>query len=110
MPQFYLEWLLHDCPLNKTLLSYDILSGVSACSLQLGYNIYNALQVSSDYDSLVCAATELYESCLSTQSIPQMALLYMQPVNDFIKLFQQSQCNNRTQDNSLLVNFEGMYS
>ena len=106
--QFYMEWLLHDCPLNKTLLSYDILNGVSTCSLQLGYNMYNTLQVSSDFVAMVCAADELYEACISIQSVPQIVQLYMQPLDDMVTLFRQSQCNNGTRDNTLLVNFEGM--
>ena len=107
LAQHQMEWLLLECPLNKTLVSYDILHGVSSCSLKLGYNLYNGLQVSSDFVGVLCAAEELYQICLSTESVPQMAQLYMQPGRDAMTLFQQKKCYNGTDETSLLFNFEG---
>lgn len=107
--QFHMEWLLHDCPLNKTLISYDILHDVSSCILQLGYDFYNGLQVSSDFVSLVCAAEDLHQICLSSKPIPQMALLYMQPSSDMAMMFRQNQCNNGSLSDTLLVNVEGKF-
>ena len=106
LAQFYMEWLLRDCPLNKTIISYDILHGVSSCSLQLGYNLYNGLQMSSDFTSVLCAAGELHQLCLTSETIPQMALLYMEQNADMLTVFQQNQCSGTLED-SFLLNFEG---
>ena len=107
--QFHMEWLLGDCPINKTLILYDTLIGVGTCGLQLGYNIYNGLGLASDFTAVLCAAAELHEICLSSETIPQMALLYMDPNEDLLTSFRQVRCTENREE-SLLINFDGKCS
>jgi hypothetical protein len=48
---------------------------------------------------MICAVTSLYRQCLADQSFPSLATLYMQEVDDFFSLMQQTTCNN-TQSSS----------